>query len=177
MGYDQISLSFQPWPRGLKNLELGNAMAAFPFTWTAARGNVLNYSMPITFDVQSWYTLHNNRHFEHASWLGYSACIPKGWFSDAIDEVVKKQQLKVRVANRLGQCIELLKKGKVDLISINDASKKTLSIADDKMFYRLSAYRQNVTFYLVSPKTPQGKEFIEKFNRAWTASPLALKWR
>ncbi|QSR71976.1 transporter substrate-binding domain-containing protein [Aeromonas jandaei] len=177
MGYDKIQLSFQPWPRGLKNLELGNALAAFPFTWTAERGNVLTYSVPITFDVQSWYTLQKNRHFEHGSWFGYSACIPKGWFSDAIDEVVKTQQLQVRVTNRLSQCVELLKKGKVDLISINDASQKILSIADDNEFYRLSAYRQNVTFYLVSPKNPQGKAFIEQFNQAWIASPLALKWR
>ncbi|WP_447770321.1 hypothetical protein [Aeromonas veronii] len=177
MGHDKIQLSFQPWPRGLKNMELGNAIAAFPFTWTSARGYALNYSVPIAFDIQSWYTLHTNRHVEHASWLGYSACIPKGWFSDAIDEVVKAQQLKVRVTNRLSQCVELLKKGKVDLISINDVSQKALPVADDKMLYRLSAHRQNVTFYLVSPKTPQGREFIETFNRAWIASPLSLKWR
>lgn len=174
--YQNIKLSYQPWPRGLKNLELGNAVGAFPFTWTSERGQYLYYSVPITFDIQSWYTTPDKKLLEHSSWKGRIACVPKGWFSDAIDTVIHHQTLIVRTTNRLSQCIELLKKRRVDLVSINDTSLDSLPVSSHSDIYKLSLYRQNVTYYLVAPKTAEGHAFIDAFNNAWLASPLKKKW-
>ncbi|HEH9404376.1 TPA: transporter substrate-binding domain-containing protein [Aeromonas bestiarum] len=176
MGFGNIALSYQPWPRGLKNMSLGNAIAAFPFTWTSERGRYLYYSVPITFDIQSWYTTPDKLFLEHSSWQGRTACVPKGWFSDAIDTVISEQGLSIRTTNRLSQCIELLKKGRVDLVSINDASLDSLPLLSGSDISKLSLYRQNVTYYLVTPRTEKGHDFIDAFNKAWLASALKDKW-
>lgn len=176
MGFENIALSYQPWPRGLKNMALGNAIAAFPFTWTSERGRFLYYSVPITFDIQSWYTTPDKLLLEHTSWLGRTACVPKGWFSDAIDAVIRKHGLNIRTTNRLSQCIELLKKGRVDLVSINDTSLSSLPSLKKGDIAKLSLYRQNVTYYLVAPRTDKGHAFVDAFNKAWLASPLKEKW-
>lgn len=176
MGLKNIELSFQPWPRGLKNMALGNAIAAFPFTWTSERGLYLYYSVPITFDVQSWYTTPDKLFLEYTPWRGRAACVPKGWFSDAIDTVVSRQELRIRTTNRLNQCVELLKKKRVDLVSINDAALDRLPLSNRSDISRLSLYRQNVTYYLVAPRTEQGHDFIEAFNNAWLASSLKKRW-
>lgn len=173
---ENIALFYQPWQRGLKNMTLGNAIAAFPFTWTSERGRYLYYSVPIAFDIQSWYTTPDKLFLEYSSWQGRTACVPKGWFSDAIDTVINQQGLSIRTTNRLSQCIELLKKGRVDLVSINDTSLHSLSSLDSSKIARLSLYRQNVTYYLVAPKTKEGFAFTEAFNHAWLASSLKDKW-
>ena len=125
-GHPDLQVSYQPWPRGLKNIELGNAIAAFPFTWTNERSNTLLFSTPIAFDIQSWYTTPDKKGLESPPWQQKTACVPKGWFSDAIERVTIEQKLIVRTTNRLNQCVELLKKGKVDLVPINDTSKRNL---------------------------------------------------
>jgi len=176
IGYKKIKLSYQPWPRGLKNMTMGNAIAAFPFTWTSSRSKHLYFSVPIAFDIQSWYTTHDKKYLEQSSWKGKVACVPKGWFSDAINDVVYRNQLNVRTTNRLNQCLELLKKGRVDLVSISDKSRKTHSLNSESNLYRLSLYRQNVTFYLVTPKNAEGKARIGDFNDAWIGSNLPYKW-
>ncbi|WP_033137319.1 hypothetical protein [Aeromonas finlandensis] len=167
VGYQDLRVSYQPWPRGLKNIELGNAIAAFPFTWSNKRGLSLLFSTPIAFDIQSWYTTADKKWLESVSWHKRSACVPKGWFSEAIERVIIEQKLIVRTTNRLNQCLELLKKGKVDLVSINDTSKKSLSKEDNEALYRLSLFRQNITFYLVTPRSEAGEAFINIFNDKW----------
>lgn len=169
VGYPDLQVSYQPWPRGLKNIELGNAIAAFPFTWTNERGNRLLFSTPIAFDIQSWYTTPDKKRLESLSWQQKAACVPKGWFSDAIARVITEQGLIVRTTNRLSQCVELLKKGKVDLVPINDTSKKSLSKEDYTALYRLSLFRQNVTFYLVTSRNEGGERLIRDFNDKWSA--------
>ena len=169
VGYPELHVSYQPWPRGLKNIELGHAIAAFPFTWTNERGNSLLFSTPIAFDIQSWYTTSDKKRLESISWQQKTACVPKGWFSDAIARVITEQGLIVRTTNRLSQCLELLKKGKVDLVPINDTSKKSLSKDDYTDLYRLSLFRQNVTFYLVTSRNEVGEKLIRDFNDKWSA--------
>ncbi|MFM4990482.1 hypothetical protein ACEUCK_00880 [Aeromonas veronii] len=166
-GHPDLRVSYQPWPRGLKNIELGNAIAAFPFTWTNERSNTLLFSTPIAFDIQSWYTTPDKKGLESPPWQQKTACVPKGWFSDAIERVTIEQKLIVRTTNRLNQCVELLKKGKVDLVPINDTSKKNLSEEDNAALYRLSLFRQNVTFYLVTTRNEEGEMFIRDFNKEW----------
>lgn len=166
-GHTDLRVSYQPWPRGLKNIELGNAIAAFPFTWTNERSNSLLFSTPIAFDIQSWYTTPDKKGLESPPWQQKTACVPKGWFSDAIERVTIEQKLIVRTTNRLNQCVELLKKGKVDLVPINDTSKKNLSEEDNAALYRLSLFRQNVTFYLVTARNEEGEMFIRDFNKEW----------
>ncbi|WP_421247227.1 substrate-binding periplasmic protein [Aeromonas jandaei] len=168
-GHPDLQISYQPWPRGLKNIELGNAIAAFPFTWTNERSNSLLFSTPIAFDIQSWYTTPDKKGLESPPWQQKTACVPKGWFSDAIERVINDQGLIVRTTNRLNQCVELLKKGKVDLVPINDTSKKNLSEEDSAALYRLSLFRQNVTFYLVTSRNEEGEKFIHDFNDKWNA--------
>jgi polar amino acid transport system substrate-binding protein len=87
----------------------------------------------------------------------------------AIERVINDQGLIVRTTNRLNQCVELLKKGKVDLVPINDTSKKNLSEEDSAALYRLSLFRQNVTFYLVTSRNEEGEKFIHDFNDKWNA--------
>ncbi|MBL0612459.1 transporter substrate-binding domain-containing protein [Aeromonas jandaei] len=169
VGYPELNVSYQPWPRGLKNIELGNAIAAFPFTWTNERSNNLLFSTPIAFDIQSWYTTPDKKVLESTPWQQKTACIPKGWFSDAIDRVINDQELIVRTTNRLNQCIDLLKKGKVDLVPINDTSKNNLSQEDNAALYRLSSFRQNITFYLVTSRNDFGERLIQAFNKKWNA--------
>lgn len=169
VGYPHVRVSYQPWPRGLKNIELGNAMAAFPFTWTNARSERLLFSMPIAFDIQSWYTSADKRALESTPWHQKQACVPKGWFSDAIAKVVAEQRLIVRTTNRLDQCVALLKKGKIDLVPINDSSRARLSAADQDGVYRLSAFRQNVTFYLITSRDDAGAALLRDFNEKWRA--------
>ncbi|WCH23585.1 transporter substrate-binding domain-containing protein [Aeromonas salmonicida] len=168
VGYPDLQVSYQPWPRGLKNIELGNAIAAFPFTWTNERGNRLLFSTPVAFDIQSWYTTPDKKILESLSWHQKTACVPKGWFSEVIARVITEQGLIVRTTNRLRQCVELLKKGKVDLVPINDTSKKSLSKEDYTALYRLSLFRQNVTFYLVTPRNEVGEILIRDFNHKWS---------
>ncbi|MFM5181588.1 hypothetical protein ACEUAY_18700 [Aeromonas veronii] len=169
IGYSDLQVSYQPWPRGLKNIELGNAIAAFPFTWTNERGNRLLFSTPIAFDIQSWYTTPDKKRLESLPWRQKTTCVPKGWFSDAIERVITEQGLIVRTTNRLSQCVELLKKGKVDLVPINDTSKKSLTKEDYAALYRLSLFRQNVTFYLVTSRNELGERLIRDFNDKWNA--------
>lgn len=167
IGYRDLHVSYQPWPRGLKNIELGNAIAAFPFTWTNERSNSLLFSTPIAFDIQSWYTTTDKKVLDSLPWQHKTACVPKGWFSDAIARIITEQALNVRTTNRLSQCVELLKKGKVDLVPINDTAKKSLSEEDNATLYRLSLFRQNVTFYLITSRNQAGKKFIRNFNAKW----------
>lgn len=166
-GHTKVRVSYQPWPRGLKNIELGNAIAAFPFTWTNERSKTLLFSTPIAFDIQSWYTTPDKKELESQPWRQKTACVPKGWFSDAIERVITEQRLIVRTTNRLNQCVELLKKGKVDLVPINDTSKKSLSDEDNATLFRLSIFRQNVTFYLVTSRNEAGQLFLNDFNKRW----------
>lgn len=166
-GHVDLHVSYQPWPRGLKNIELGNAIAAFPFTWTNERSKTLLFSTPIAFDIQSWYTTADKKELESQPWRQKTACVPKGWFSDAIERVITQQRLIVRTTNRLNQCVELLKKGKVDLVPINDTAKKNLSEEDNAALFRLSVFRQNVTFYLVTSRNEAGQMFLNDFNQRW----------
>ncbi|HHQ4759464.1 TPA: substrate-binding periplasmic protein [Aeromonas hydrophila] len=176
MELTNLELSYQPWKRGLKNIALGNAIAAFPFTWMSERGQSFYYSVPIAFDTQSWYTTPDKLFLEYAPWHGHTACVPRGWVSDAINTTITVQGLRIRTTNRLNQCIALLKKGKVDLVSINDRSLHSLSLFNKDDISRLSLHRQNVTYYLIAPRTDKGHAFIEKFNKAWLSSPLKKKW-
>lgn len=90
--------------------------------------------------------------------------MPKGWFSDAIAKVVAEQRLIVRSTNRLDQCVALLKKGKIDLVPINDSSRARLSAVDQDGVYRLSAFRQNVTFYLITSRDDAGAALLRDFR-------------
>jgi len=164
-----LEVSYQPWPRGLKNIQLGNAIAAFPFTWTNERSKSLFFSTPIAFDIQSWYTTADKKGLESQPWQQRTTCVPKGWFSDAIEHIINEQRLIVRTTTRLNQCVALLKKGKVDLVPINDTSKKSLSQEDNALLYRLSLFRQNVTFYLVTSRNDSGEKLLQEFNKKWNA--------
>lgn len=170
VGYPALTVSYQPWPRGLKNIELGNAIAAFPFTWTNARSDRLLFSTPIAFDIQSWYTTVDKHVLETTPWTLRRACVPKGWYSDAIEQVVMHQQLIVRTTNRLDQCLALLQKGKIDLVPINDSSLPRLSLVADGHIVRLSAFRQNVTFYLITTRDKEGERLLRAFNARWNAA-------
>ncbi len=102
--------------------------------------------------MQSWHATPDKLFLEHSPWRGHIACAPKGWFSDAINSVIIKQKLSIRTTNRLSQCVKLLKKGGVELISINDTFLHSSSSLESIKITQLSLCWQNITYYLVAPK-------------------------
>lgn len=173
-GYDEVKVDYLPWNRGYELVRNGLASATYPYAWTRERAKIFYYSAPIHIDHLSWFTYGGSEAMLNGRWQGLRVCIPANWSTSHADEVIARFSLQLTRPKTLAQCLQLLKRKRVDLMPMNDAVTADASMqvfGDPNYLQPLPYFRQSDVFYLlVSRNFPGGQELIERFNEALAAA-------
>lgn len=169
-GYQDLKVLYLPWGRGYQQALNGLATATYPYARTSERERDFYYSDPIHLDHLSWFTYRGSQAVLDGNWQGLKVCMPLGWSSSNFDSVVKRFGLIVQSPKTLEQCLQLLARQRVDLITMNDAVMADASqqeFGDPCYLQPLPYFRETEALYLiVSRQIADGSEVIKQFNRA-----------
>ena len=169
-GYHDLVVDYLPWARGYQQALNGLATATYPYARTRERELDFYYSDPIHLDHLSWFTYRGSQAVLTGRWQGLKVCMPLGWSSSNFDSVVKQFGLIVQSPKTLTQCLQLLARQRVDLITMNDAVMADASLqafGDPCHLQPLPYFREAEALYLiVSRKLPDGADVVRRFNSA-----------
>lgn len=169
-GYHELGVEYLPWARGYQRVLNGLATATYPYARTSERELDFYYSDPIHLDHLSWFTYRGSQAVLDGKWQGLKVCMPLGWSSSNFESVVKQFGLIVQSPKTLDQCLQLLVRQRVDLITMNDAVMADASMVEfgDPCYLQpLPYFRETEALYLiVSRKLSGGADLIQRFNSA-----------
>lgn len=172
-GYGEPQVQFLPWGRASHLAEAGQVVAAFPYAWNPERAATFYFSTPIYIERILWYTSRDNEKASTGAWQGLRICVPAGWNTAHISFEFKQYGLRLEQPRELAQCLQLLDKGRVDLMAISDRVMDEASLrlfGEQWHFQPLSLHSHtNALYIIISHHNPEGQKLIEAFNQGMAA--------
>ncbi|MFB2862876.1 substrate-binding periplasmic protein [Aeromonas sp. MdU4] len=173
-GYHDQRVTYLPWLRGYQLAINGLVTATYPYSRTAEREQDFYYSDPIHLDHLSWFTYRGSKAVFDGKWQGLTVCMPLGWSTSHLDVVVKRFGMILQSPKTLAQCLQLLVRHRVDLVTMNDAVMADASLqefGDPCYLQMLPYYRETEPLYLiVSRRVTEGPMLLTRFNKALAAA-------
>lgn len=172
-GYGDLQLQFLPWGRTFHLAETAQIAGAFPYAWNPDRAKHFYFSSPIYIERIIWYTSRDNELARKGEWQGLRICVPAGWNTAHIAFEFKQYALRLEQPRELAQCLQLLDKGRVDLMAISDRVMDEASFrlfGEQWHFQPLPLHSHtNALYLIVSRQYPEGQKLIEAFNQGVAA--------
>lgn len=173
-GYRDLTVTYLPWLRGYQQAINGLATATYPYSRTKERERDFYYSDPIHSDHLSWFTYRGSKAVLDGKWQGLTVCMPLGWSTSHLDEVIKRFGMVLQSPKTLAQCVQLLARQRVDLVTMNDAVMADASMQEfgDPCFLQiLPYYRETESLYMIVPRRlADGPTLLKRFNKALAAA-------
>lgn len=172
-GYGDPQLQFLPWGRTFHLAETAQVAGAFPYAWNPDRAKHFYFSSPIYIERIIWYSSRGNDMARKGEWHGLRVCVPAGWNTAHIDAEFKQYALRLEQPRELDQCLQMLDKGRVDLMAISDRVMDEASFrlfGEQWHFQPLPLHSHtNALYLIISRHYPEGQKLIEAFNQGVAA--------
>ncbi|MFO7727443.1 MAG: transporter substrate-binding domain-containing protein, partial [Desulfonatronovibrio sp.] len=165
MGY-QAEIEFHSWSRGYTLSEEGAFLGTFPYVQTPERMESFYFSDPI-YTITTLFFVRNDTDlsFVHDSDLqGLTACKPLGYHLRDIQDFLNKDFIEVRRPNTMESCFKMLRRGRVDLVPINEhvGWEVVRKIAGEKDMFKVleKPLLETGLHFIVTRKNPQGQNIV-----------------
>ena len=172
-GYGEPQLQFLPWGRVFHLAETAQVAGAFPYAWNRERATLFYFSSPIYIERIIWFSTKQNDKAGKGEWQGLRVCVPTGWNTAHLEPELKKFALRLEQPRELVQCLQLLDKGRVDLMAISDRVMQEASyrlFGEPWHFQPLPLHSHtNALYIIISRHHPHGQALIEAFNQGLAA--------
>ncbi len=174
-GPESYTISFVPWSRGYQEAKEGKYVGTFPYAKNDEREVDFLYSDPLMVVEQKFFVKKGaSTTFEVDTDLkGHIVCKPIGYNLDDIQRFIDADLITVQRPQTMENCFKMLKLNRVSLVVAGEllseyllANTQGMSMED---FDTLEQSLGERSLHLIVSKTyPNGREFIERFNKVLT---------
>ena len=172
-GYGEPRLQYLPWGRAYHLAKTAQVAGTFPYGWNRERATLFYFSSPIYIERIIWFSTKQNDKAGTGEWQGLRVCVPAGWNTAHLEPELKRFALRLEQPRELAQCLQLLDKGRVDLMAISDRVMQEASyrlFGEQWHFQPLPLYSHtNALYLIISRRHPHGQALIEAFNQGLAA--------
>jgi polar amino acid transport system substrate-binding protein len=167
----EVRFVFYPWRRCYESVVSHRVWAAFPYSRTEERAEQVNFSDVVSYSVTKFF-VYGPPDIEvytgPASLKSYRIGGVIGYF---YEEDFRRQGLTVDYASRESSAIEMLMKGRTDLLPLNELVgwriiRNRFPQRMDRFRVLEPPYSKDPLHLIVSKTYPGGDELLERFNRA-----------
>jgi polar amino acid transport system substrate-binding protein len=167
----EVRFVFYPWRRCYESVVSNRVWAAFPYSRTEERAEEVIFSDVVSYSVTKFF-VHGPPHIE--AYAGPASLKPYrigGVIGYFYEEEFRRHGLSVDYASREISAIEMLMKGRTDLLPLNELVGWRLirnRFPDHMDRFRVlePPYSKDPLHLIVSKTYPGGDELLERFNRA-----------
>lgn len=172
-GYGEPQLQFLSWGRAFHLAETAQVAGAFPYAWNSERAKHFYFSSPIYIERIIWYSSRGNDQARKGEWQGFRVCVPAGWNTAHMAAEFKQYALRLEQPRELVQCLQMLDKGRVDLMAISDRVMDEASFrlfGEQWHFQPLPLHSHtNALYLIISRQYPEAMKLSEAFNQGVAA--------
>lgn len=170
MGYD-VDIEFWGWNPGLDATYEGSFAATFPYGKDPKREKKFYFSKPLYEVLRLWYVKNDAtiKYTKPEDLNGLSFCKAEGYSLADVQELLDKGTIRLQTVKDVQDCFELLQKGEVDLVPLNElVGWSIINKYFDKSNFRTldEPVGTRKLSLMVSKKYPEGDVLIYKFNQA-----------
>ncbi|MCP4396673.1 MAG: amino acid ABC transporter substrate-binding protein [bacterium] len=171
LGYS-LEIAFYPWARGYEETKKGKYVGTFPYVKNEKRVQDFNYSEPMYTITTRFFVRQDfsSEYLQDEDLKGMRVCKPLGYNLSDIQPLLDKQLVTVSRPTQMTNCVQMLQKGRVQLLPINEHVGWAILIEEfgedaTTQFKTLDKPLQEDHLYLIISKTsPNGEELLAKFN-------------
>ncbi len=165
------SYSFYPWKRCRCNVACGKAWAAFPYTKTAERAAILDFSDSVSSSTTRFFYYGSDKKYFYTSIADLKKYKIGGISGYFYKEIFAEEGIKVFYAPDEKSAFNMLREGRIDLLALNEMVGWhiiNMNFEEEKdAFHTLpKALSNNSLRLMVSRSYPGTEILLQRFNEA-----------
>ncbi len=166
-----VLIDFLPWKRGFLYTSRNKYFGTFPYVIDDERKKHFlfsdsTYSAKVHFFVSDRF---DHEYKKDSDLKGLSVCVPIGYSAKEIQRFLDASILEQYVAPTNESCFQLLKKGRVQLYSVNEVTgwETIKKLYGTTQGFRTvgKALQENHYYLMVSKSYPKARELLDIFNK------------
>jgi polar amino acid transport system substrate-binding protein len=170
----KYEIAFEPWDRGLANLDAGKYFGTFPYHQDDERSKYYLFSDPVISNDLVFYGMKDStfNYTQPDDLTGHIICYPggEGWSLEGLQPYFDAGKIKMERPTTMVACFNMLQAKRVEMVFAAEsvgwpAAKQALGSSDDVKILD-KHFAGSTACLMISKNYPDGEKLLNAFNYA-----------